>query len=245
MSTSKKKIIIALDFDNIDKSIEVIQKLDTYVDIYKIGLQLFCAEGLKVLNLLKDQNKKIFFDCKLHDIPNTVAMASAALVAHGITFFNVHALGGYKMMNACVKSANRIAIEKGFSTPIILGVTLLTSIDQETLQSELDINYNIIDYTVKLAKLAQSAGLSGVVASAKEVNEIKKHCGKDFIVLTPGIRPLWAGSDDQERIVTPGDAIRAGSDYLVIGRPVTFSKDPVKAIKLIIDEVNEAIEVND
>ena len=244
MFNPQKKIIIALDFDNISKSVETIQELGSYVEIYKVGLQLFCAEGLKVLNLLTNLNKQIFFDCKLHDIPNTAARASEALVAHGVTFFNVHTLGGYKMMNACVQSANKIASDNGLLSPIILGVTLLTSIDQEILSKELDIKCDITNYIVRLAMLAKEAGLSGVVASAKEVNEIKKHCGKDFIVLTPGIRPLWSASNDQERIVTPRDAIKAGADYLVIGRPVTCSNDPVKAINLIIDEVNEAVEVN-
>lgn len=242
MSKAKEKIVIALDFDSIDKSIETIDQLSPYVDIFKIGLQLFCSEGLKVIELLTNYNKKIFFDCKLHDIPNTVAKASEALVNHGITFFNVHALGGYQMMNDCVQAANKAAESKGLNPPIVLGVTLLTSINQVTLTNDLDINYDINDYVIRLAKLAQKAGLSGVVASALEAKKIKEHCGEKFIVLAPGIRPVWATSYDQKRIVTPNDAIKAGCDYMVIGRPVTHSNNQVEAMKLIIDEIDESMK---
>ena len=182
-----------------------------------------------------------FLDVKLMDIPNTVAKASENIIKKGADFFNIHALGGKEMMQKCVESANLAAEKLGRNKPTILAVTILTSISDEKLHNELEINQNVSEYALKLAKLAKEAGVTGVVASVFEAKRIKENCGKDFKVLCPGIRPVWSAKNDQQRLATPTLALNEGADYLVIGRAVTAAPDRVEAMKKIYEEIEEIL----
>ena len=236
----KDRLILALDVDTLDEAKELVFELKDYVGIFKVGLQLFTSVGPEIIKIIHEEGGKIFFDGKFHDIPNTVAKANANLVKHGVTFFNMHIQGGSKMITTSTKLARETAKLHKLPRPVILGVTLLTSFGQRTLTEELGVDKNINDYVCRLAKLAKDSGLDGVVASATDAPKIRKAHGQDFIILCPAIRPTWSVVNDQVRFVTPTDAIRAGVDYLVVGRPITSAKDRVSAAKLIIDEIEQA-----
>lgn len=238
---AKDRLILALDVDTMEEAKELVYELKDYVGIFKVGLQLFTSVGPEIIKVIQGEGGNIFFDGKFHDIPNTVAKASANLVKHGVTFFNIHIQGGSKMLATSIKLAKETARRYEMPKPTILGVTLLTSFGQRTLTEELGVDCNIDDYVGKLAKLAKDSGLDGVVASATDVPKIRKTCGDDFIILCPAIRPTWSVVNDQIRVVTPTDAIKAGVDYMVIGRPITAAKDRVSAARLILDEIEEAI----
>jgi orotidine-5'-phosphate decarboxylase len=239
--SAKDKLILALDVDTMEEAKELVSELKDYVGTFKVGLQLFSSVGPDVIKLIHDEGAKIFFDGKFHDIPNTVAKASANLVKHGVSFFNIHIQGGSKMITSSIKLARETAKKYGLPKPTILGVSLLTSFGQRTLTEELKVNMNIDDYVSSLAKLAKSSGLDGIICSATDVPKFKKECGEDFIVLCPAIRPTWSVVNDQIRVVTPSDAVRAGVDYMVVGRPITSADDRVTAAKLILDEIEEAM----
>ncbi len=241
-NNAKDKLVLALDVDTMDEAKALVSELKEYVGVFKVGLQLFTNVGPKIFEYIQGEGGKIFFDGKFHDIPNTVAKANANIIKHGVTFFNVHTLGGSKMMSTSAKTARETAKLYKLPKPIILGVTLLTSFGQRTLTEELGVDLNIDDYVSKLAVLAKNSGLDGVVASAVDVPKIKKLCGEDFIILCPAIRPTWSVVNDQVRFVTPTDAIRAGVDYLVVGRPITSAKDKGSAAKMILDEISDALE---
>ena len=239
--TAKDRLILALDVDTMEEAKALVLELKDYVGIFKVGLQLFTSVGPEIIKLIHDEGGDIFFDGKFHDIPNTVAKANMNLVKHGVTFFNLHISGGSKMITTSIKAARETAKRYNFSKPVILGVTLLTSFGQRTLTEELTVDMNIDDYVGKLAKLAKDSGLDGVVASATDIPKIRKTCGDDFIILCPAIRPTWSVVNDQVRVVTPTDAIKAGVDYMVVGRPITSATDKVSAAKLILDEIEEAL----
>lgn len=238
----KSRLMLALDVDTLEEAKKLVLELNDYVGIFKVGLQLYTSVGPEIIKIIQGEGGKIFFDGKFHDIPNTVAKANANLVKQGVTFFNMHIAGGSKMISSSIKLAKETARFYNLPKPTILGVTLLSSFGQRTLTEELCVRKNIDDYVTMLAKLAQESGLDGVVASATDVPKIRKECGDDFIILCPAIRPTWSVVNDQVRFVTPTDAIRAGVDYLVIGRPITSAKDKVSAAKLIIDEIQNALE---
>ncbi len=237
----KEKIVLALDVDTIEQAKSLITELKDYVGVFKVGLQMYTGNGYEIFNFMKEQNIKFFFDVKLHDIPNTVAKASENIVRHGASFFNLHTTGGEEMMRTASEAARKTAKELGKENPIILGVTVLTSISEESLQKELKVPYKPNDYAMHLALMAKNAGLDGVVASVWEAKKIKQVCGKDFKVLCPGIRPDWSNKNDQKRLATPAVAIKEGADYLVIGRAVTSSEDRVKAIQMIYEEIENAL----
>ncbi len=236
----KDKIILALDVDDFDEAKKLVRELKNYAGFFKVGLQLYTSVGSDVIKMIHDEGSKVFFDGKFHDIPNTVARASANLVKKGISFFDIHIKGGSKMLSTTVKLAGETAKKYGMEPPVILGVTLLSSFGQKTLTEELNVNMNIDDYVSSLAKMAYDAGLNGVVASASEAVVIRKECPEDFIIVCPAIRPTWSVVNDQVRVVTPTDAVLSGVDYMVIGRPVTSADDKTGAIQLIIDEIEEA-----
>lgn len=238
---AKDRLILALDVDTLEEAKSLVDELKDYVGIFKVGLQLFTSVGPEIIKFIHGEGGKIFFDGKFHDIPNTVAKANINLVRHGVTFFNIHISGGSKMIATSIKTARETAKREGLPKPVILGVTLLTSFGQRTLTEELGVSKNIDDYVSSLARLAQTSGLDGVVASATDVPKIRKECGNDFIILCPAIRPTWSVVNDQIRVVTPADAIRAGVNYMVIGRPITAAKDRVSAAKLILEEIEEAL----
>lgn len=233
----KEKIVLAVDVDTLEEAKKLILELKDYVGVFKVGLQLYTQNGNEIIDFMKEQGLEFFLDVKLMDIPNTVAKASENIVKRGASFFNVHTLGGAEMMRQCAEKSKATAKELGRKEPLILGVTILTSISDEVLNNEFEIDKNASEFALKLAKLAKDSGLGGVVASVWEAKKIKELCGKDFKVLCPGIRPEWSLKNDQKRAATPRAAIEEGADYLVIGRAVTAAKDRVKAMEMIYEEM--------
>ncbi len=237
----KDRIILALDVDDFNEAKKLVRELKDYVGFFKVGLQLYTSVGSEIIEMIHDEGGKVFFDGKFHDIPNTVARASANLVKKGISFFDIHIKGGSKMLSTTVKLANETAKKYEKEAPTILGVTLLSSFGQKTLTQELNVNMNIDDYVASLTKIAIDAGLNGVVASASEALVIRKEAKENFIIVCPAIRPTWSVVNDQVRVVTPTDAVLSGVDYMVVGRPVTSAEDRKGAIQLIIDEIENAL----
>ncbi|HYB95579.1 MAG TPA: orotidine-5'-phosphate decarboxylase [Vicinamibacterales bacterium] len=227
------RIFVALDVDTPAKAIELADQLRGSVGGFKIGKQLFTAAGPVMVRELTGRGDRVFLDLKFHDIPNTVAGAIQSAVGTGAWMVNVHASGGTAMMRAAADAARRAGDLAGRPRPLVIGVTVLTSMDQAALQ-EIGITRPMIDQVVHLAKLAQSAGLDGVVASPHEVAAIRHACGPDFLIVTPGIRPAdQQGTDDQARTMTPAAALRAGATQLVIGRPITGAPNPREAAEKI------------
>jgi orotidine-5'-phosphate decarboxylase len=235
--TARERLVLALDVDDFKRAEGLVDKLSDYVGIFKIGNQLFTAEGAKVVNMINERGSKVFLDLKFHDIPNTVARAAEVATKLGVYIFNVHTSGGYEMMKAAADATAKTSLALGINKPLILGVTLLTSINQEILEKEIGIKKRLEEQVVHMAKLAKVAGLDGVVASSWEIKEIKKACGRDFVILTPGIRPTGKSSDDQKRVMIPREAIKLGADFLVIGRPIRNAVNPVEAAKEILREM--------
>lgn len=233
------KIILALDVDSIEKAEALVSELKDYVGIYKVGKELFTSTGPEIVKRINKIGGKVFLDLKYHDIPNTVAKAAEAATKLGVYMFNVHASGGYKMMHDAAEAVKKKAAELKVEKPYILGVTVLTSIDQKTMNDELRINGTVEEQVVHLAKLCQKAGLDGVIASPQEIKAIRQACGNDFLVITPGVRPSWAASQDQKRVMTPKEAVECGADYMVIGRPITGAENKVEAANKILDEIKE------
>ncbi|MDD3237932.1 MAG: orotidine-5'-phosphate decarboxylase [Candidatus Gastranaerophilales bacterium] len=238
---AKDRIILALDVDTLEEVEKYTVMLKDYVGYFKVGLQLYTSCGYKAIELIKEHGGKVYFDGKFHDIPNTVAKASVNLLKRGIDFFNINASGGSKMISTTVKLCRETAKKLDLPVPTILGVTLLSSFGQRTLTEELNVNENIDEYVTHIAKIAKEAGISGVIASATEAKRIRQEIGEDFMIMCPAIRPTWSVVNDQIRVVSPSDAIEAGVDYMVIGRPITSADDPVAAAKLIINEIEEAL----
>jgi orotidine-5'-phosphate decarboxylase len=235
--TARERLILALDVDDFKKANELVDKLSDYVGVFKIGSQLFTAEGVRVVNMVNDKRGKVFLDLKFHDIPNTVARAAEVAAKLGVYIFNVHTSGGYEMMKTAAEATKKTSLALGINKPLILGVTLLTSINQEILEKEIGLKKGLEEQVVHLAKLAKAAGLDGVVASSWEIKGIRKACGEGFVILTPGIRPASKSSDDQKRVMTPREAIKLGADFLVIGRPIRNAANPVEATKEILREM--------
>jgi orotidine-5'-phosphate decarboxylase len=237
MTDARSRLIIALDFPTPDAALDLARAIVSEVGMLKVGLELFNAAGPQVITALQQLAAKVFYDSKFHDIPNTVAGAAAAAGRLGVSMLNVHVLGGRAMMEAAKEAAARGAAEAGFPPPFVIGVTLLTSIGDRELGDELGIREPAAEAVIRLSLMAKQAGLDGVVASVHEVPEIKRVCGKDFLTVTPGIRPSWAERGDQVRVGTPRAALQAGADYLVIGRPVTRADDPRQALARILREM--------
>ena len=236
----KEKIVLALDVDTIYEAKKLINELKDYVGVFKVGLQLYTKCGNDIVKFMNDNNIKYFLDVKLYDIPNTVKEASRNIIECGASFFNVHALGGYKMMNEAVNAANAAYFKKTNQNkikPVVLGVTILTSLNDDVLKNEFHIENKSENLVLTLAKLAKEAGLTGVVASPLEVKKIKEACGNEFKVLCPGIRPSFSVVNDQKRISTPRDAIQNGADYIVLGRAVTKELNKVETMEKIYKEI--------
>ena len=238
--SAPERLILALDVPEHDYALEIVDKYSEYVNIFKVGLELFTSCGPKIVEDIKERGKKVFLDLKFHDIPNTVSKAALSATRLGVYMFNLHASGGLEMMKRCKDSVVEVCLKENIDRPRILAVTVLTSLSRDILKDELGIQYGLRTHVRHLSALALKAGLDGVVASAREVEIIRNHCGKEFLIVTPGIRPSWTPPDDQKRTMTPQDAIREGSDYLVIGRAVMQQPDPLKAIELISLEILSA-----
>ncbi len=235
---SKHKIIIPLDVDTPKKAVELVEVLRDEVGAFKVGLELVNSAGLGIFDKIRAAGaEKIFYDCKFHDIPNTVAGASRAAAKMDVWMFNVHCSGGFAMMKAAKDAAVETAERLGVTPPLVIGVTVLTSIDQDTLNNELRVPGTVADQVVNLAKLAKQAGLDGVVASPHEIEAIRAACGPDFLIVTPGVRPLGGDLGDQKRVMTPAEAVQRGADYLVIGRPIIKAEDPKAAARAIAEGI--------
>jgi orotidine-5'-phosphate decarboxylase len=235
--TAKDRIVLALDIDNDIEALRIVAELRDVVGIFKVGHQLFTAYGPDIVRRIINTGGRVFLDLKYHDIPNTVAKASAEAVKLGVSIFNVHALGGFDMMKAAADSANETAQKGNKPAPLVLAVTVLTSMDEKSLRKDLKITRSLQREVAHLARLAQRAGMHGVVASPQEIKMLRRTVRGPFVILTPGVRPAWAGQDDQKRIMTPGEACAAGTDYIVIGRPVLKAADRREAVKKILEEM--------
>jgi len=233
----KDRLIVALDTDDGEDIDWLCATLDETVRWFKMGFQAFSALGMEAFPWFKQNGHKTFVDLKFHDIPNTVARDVGMMTKHGAQMINMHASGGFEMMHAGRKSAESVATEKGIPRPILLGVTVLTSIDENGFQQNFGSERELTKQVIYLAQLAQEAGLSGVVASPLEIEPIRKACGHDFVIVTPGIRPAWASAGDQRRITTPAEAIQRGADYIVVGRPIIEAEDPLEATEMILEEM--------
>lgn len=233
---NKSDVIIALDFPTGEKAIQFLGGFKTEKPFVKVGMELFYAAGPEIVRAIKARGHQIFLDLKLHDIPNTVKGAMGALSRLDVDMVNLHAAGGVEMMKAAVAGLTR----PDGSRPLLIAVTQLTSISEEALHSELLINASMADTVRRYALNAQAAGLDGVVCSPLEAALIKETCGKDFLTVTPGVRFAESGADDQARVMTPEKARQGGSDYIVVGRPITKADDPVQAYRRCVAAFLEA-----
>ena len=235
--TARDRHVLALDVDSDREALVIVAELKDDMGMFKVGHQLFTAYGPDIVRRITGRGGRVFLDLKYHDIPNTVTKASAEAVKLGVSIFNVHALGGLDMMKAAAESARETAERHNLPVPIVLAVTILTSIDEKSLRRELKITRSLQREVCHLARLAQRAGMHGVVASPQEVKILRRTVRGNFIILTPGVRPAWAGKDDQKRTMTPAEAFAVGADYLVVGRPVLKAKDRKAAVQRILEEL--------
>ncbi|MFA7255050.1 MAG: orotidine-5'-phosphate decarboxylase [Candidatus Omnitrophota bacterium] len=232
----KDRLIVALDAPTLEVAEQWLIELKGVVHYYKVGLELFTAHSWKAVNLVKNYGGKVFLDLKLHDIPNTVSRTLASVCEHEVDLVNVHALGGFEMMKAAREAVDKYSSGRVIK-PKLIAVTILTSHSQETLKKDLCIKKNVKDEVIHLAGLAQKAGLDGVVCSPQETAWVRKKCGKDFVIVTPGVRPVGAALGDQKRIETPEKAIKSGASYIVVGRPITQAENPKKTALEILSSI--------
>lgn len=243
---ASERLIVPLDVPNLNIACKLVKMLDT-VSTFKIGSQLFVNSGPESVKALQMMGKNVFLDLKFHDIPNTVAKAAEAVTEMSVDLFTVHVSSGLETMQAAVESSKRKATELGIQQPLIIGVTLLTSVDEATFQRDFGSQRELSEQVRYMTKLAQQAGLDGVVASAHEASMVRSLCGDEFIIVTPGIRPTGKAkgkrrkaelkNDDQKRVMTPSEAITAGATYLVVGRPIYKAADPKQAVEEIVREI--------
>ena len=229
---SDAKVLVALDYENEKQAFNLIDQLSPEMCRLKVGKEMFTHFGPAFIDKIQKRNFQVFLDLKYHDIPNTVAKACAAAADLGVWMINVHALGGRAMMEAAVNSL----VDKQ-DKPYLIAVTVLTSMSSSDL-TELGINKTPADLAIHLAEMAKNSGMDGVVCSAQEALQMRKNLGNDFLLVTPGIRPAGSSNDDQQRIMTPLQAVKSGADYLVIGRPITQSNDPVGILRTINSDIS-------
>jgi len=226
-----ESLILALDVDGIDEASGLVKELSGMISTFKVGSELFSSVGPDAVRMIHDFGCRVFLDLKFFDIPNTVFRAVKSLSRLGVYMLNVHALGGSTMMRAAKEAASEFS-----ESPLIMGVTLLTSLDREDLD-EVGFSFSVSDSVEKLAKMAKDSGLDGVISSPHEAGGIKRDLGENFLVVTPGVRPAWAEAHDQKRVMTPKEALSSGADFIVVGRPVYASPDPKGAAERIIEEI--------
>ena len=234
------RMILALDMPEPDYALEIVDNFSDYINIFKVGFELFVSAGPRIVEEILKKDKKVFLDLKFHDIPNTVSKAAVAATKLGVHMFNMHTSGGLNMMRKCREKVVETCLKENIEKPKILGITVLTSISREILKDELGIQYSLKTHVKQLAFLAMNAGLDGVISSPRDAGMIRKHCDKGFLIVTPGIRPSWTLPDDQKRTMTPKEALKQGADHIVLGRAVLQQPDPIKAIELILLEVLSA-----
>ena len=235
------KLIFALDADSYEEALSWIELLSGHVGMFKVGKELFTSVGPKIVESIKQRGQRVFLDLKFHDIPNTVARAGEAAVKLGADMFNIHASGGFKMIQDTVSAVQLYAEKNGRQKPVILAVTVLTSLNDADL-AEIGFKKNTKEQVLHLARLAKSAGAAGVVASAQDIAALRADLGDEFVIVTPGIRSSSKRVlDDQKRTLSAAEAVKLGADYIVVGRPIRKAKDPLAACQQIVREIAEGI----
>lgn len=235
--SSADRIIVPLDVPTEDEALVWVDRLPD-VSFWKVGLELFVSTGGTVVQQLKARQKRIFLDLKFHDIPNTMAGACRSAARYGVDLLTVHAAAGQIALQKAQQAAIEGANAAGSAPPNLIAITLLTSITPRALAFELKIPLELNDYALQMALLAKESGLAGAVCSPQEASQLRSVCGEDFLLVTPGVRPTWAEAGDQKRSLTPAEALKAGANYLVIGRPITAAEDPAAAFARICEELN-------
>lgn len=239
-----RPLVVALDVSRADEALRLVEQLRGIAGMFKVGKQLFTAEGPQIVRRIRELGEEVFLDLKFHDIPNTVAAAAIEAMRLGVRVLNVHALGGREMMVRTADAVKQASEREGLRRPLILGVTVLTSHSQESL-GEIGIDRSVEDEVTRLARLCSESGLDGVVASPLEIRAVREAVGrKDFVVLVPGVRPAGSDRNDQSRVMTPLDAINEGATFIVVGRPIVADKDPVAAARRIIEEIEQKAPQN-
>lgn len=233
---ARDRIIVPLDVPDAEAAIALIDRLPD-AQFFKVGLELFVATGSTVLTVLKERQKQIFLDLKLHDIPNTMAGACRSAARYGVDLLTVHATAGKPALEAAQAGAIAGAEAAGVKPPTLLAVTVLTSLSQQQLTEELHVPEAVPNYVQHLARQAEACGIGGCVCSPQELVVLKTACSDDFVRVTPGVRPTWAAAGDQQRVMTPQQAIAAGATYLVVGRPITAADDPAAAFQRVCEEL--------
>lgn len=240
--TAGNRVIIALDYPSAQPALQLVGQLAPLGVAFKVGLELFCSEGPSLLEKLAAAGaSRIFLDLKFHDIPNTMAGAVRSATRYGVWMMNVHASAGSPALRASAEAAAQESCRLGIPKPLVIAVTVLTSLDDSIVCGELGVGRSTQEQVQKLAELTQASGLDGVVAPAPDAPRLREACGQDFLIVSPGIRPSGADIADQARINTPAAAIAGGSSYLVVGRPVTQATDPLQACQSILQEVAAAL----
>ena len=236
MSSKNKhqQVIVPLDVPNLEDAIDLVNRLPQ-VTFWKVGLELFVSAGSDILQFLQDKEKRIFLDLKFHDIPNTVAGACRSASKYGVDLLTLHATMGRKALQGGAEAISTVD-----KPPKLLAITLLTSLNSRDLAFELKITLELPEYALQMALLAKESGIDGAVCSPHEVSQLRQVCGNDFLLVCPGVRPSWAETGDQKRVMTPAQAIQAGADYLVIGRPITKAENPVEAWSKICAEISNS-----
>lgn len=229
----RSRLVVALDVDSQREAMKLVSRLIDDVGMFKVGKQLFLRAGPAVVRSIRDKGSEVFLDLKFHDIPRTVAKAGVEAARLGVRMFDVHASGSLEMMTRTVAEVGRVCRTEGLRRPKILAVTVLTSLNREDLK-RVGVNARVDSQVVRLARLAREGHMDGVVASPQEIVQIRRECGRNFIIVTPGVRPVTAEWDDQKRVMSPEEAIRNGADYLVVGRSIVEAEDPVEAARDIV-----------
>jgi orotidine-5'-phosphate decarboxylase len=237
---AKQRLIFALDVASVAEVREYVALLANEVGLFKVGKQLFLHGGPQVVRLIQDKGEQVFLDLKFHDIPRTVAKAGVEATRLGVRIFNVHASGSFEMMRHTLTEVNKVCRVENLRRPKILAVTVLTSLGKEDLKRT-GVITGVENQVVRLAKLAKEAGMDGVVASPLEISRIRRECGKNFLLVVPGVRSRGESWDDQKRVLTPEEALRVGADYLVVGKPIRDAKDPREAARQIVTEMEQGM----
>ncbi len=241
-SVAKDRLIVALDVSTERRARELVESLRGIVGMFKVGSQLFTEAGPKIVSEIRTSGNGVFLDLKFHDIPNTVACAAVAAARLGVSIFNVHASGGREMMQRTADAVSEVATKEGLKRPSVIAVTVLTSSDA-TMLSEVGIGSEPETHVRRLSLLAEASGMDGIVASPHEVGAVRSTVIRPgFLIVTPGVRPVGAALDDQKRVMTPAQAIRAGADYIVVGRPITGAQDPVESAGQVLEEIEAGLD---
>jgi orotidine-5'-phosphate decarboxylase len=241
LNSINDKLIIALDVETAEQAIEWVKRLKPYVRWFKVGNQLFVAEGRKVIEKITELGCDVFLDLKFYDIPATVAKAGIEATRLQVGMFNVHALGGIDMMKSCFDSSANFAVKNHLIRPKILAVTLLTSHSKSMVEKEIGLPGPLISHSIRLGRLAKEAKLDGIISSGMELPVLRKELGGEFCYVVPGIRPAWSEHDDQKRVETPAEALAHGATFVVMGRPILTAPNPEEAIQKVIQEMSPVI----